>query len=194
MDLLKMFKGRVNVSSSGYLHKNTPENVLNGNGYWATNRNYTYPGSDANAYMGSTRTLDIGGEFIDIAFPEPVFLEKIAIRAEDNAYLPGTMSLFGMDDTSQWTYLRSIAVGETILYAMKRYTRYRIVITDVFQGDYARIDKIDMAGRTSIVSDVTGDNHAEHFTTMTAQYPSWIIPAALGALFAWSASRVAMRR
>jgi len=63
----------------------------------------------------------------------------------------------------------------------------------VIQGDYARIDKIDMAGRTSIVSDVTGDNHTEHFTAMTTQYPSWIIPAALGTLFAWSVSRVATR-
>ena len=194
MDLLKMFKGRVNVSSSGYLHKDRPENVLKGNGYWATNRNYTYPGGDANAYMGSTRTLDIGGEFIDIVFPEDVFLEKIAIHAEDSAYLPGTMSLFGMDNTSQWIYLRTIAVGENIIYAMQRYTKYRIVITDVIEGDYARIDKIDMAGRTSIVSDVTGDNHAEHFTTMTRQYPSWIIPAALGAMFAWSITRVATRR
>lgn len=168
---------------------------------WKTSADYRDSTFGRFIYRGTSITsttpgLNIRGDYLDVKFPTPIYLQNIVIKINDMNSQPTLMTLMGKYG-NMWKTLRTLFVGENPVFVNESTDTYRIVVSEVYNAKYADLSTIKMFGTDALAS-IEDDPIVQDLKlwkdgfrgSRNNTYPEWIIPVAIGSVFVATAARV----
>lgn len=172
---------------------------------WKTSADYRDSTFGRFIYRGTSITattpgLNIRGDYLDVKFTTPIYLQNIVLKTDDANARPTLTTLMGKYGNS-WKTLRTLFVGENPVFVNEPTNAYRIVVSEVYNAKYADLSAIKMFGTDTLAS-IEDDPIVQDLKlwkdgfrgSRNNTYPEWIIPAAFGSIFAATTARVVTAR